>query len=434
MKILITVFLFIKNYNYYWISMIKPINVVHLVGGELSAGAARGAYWLHKGLLALGVESSILTNAKVPSSDIHVKSTANGRLAKAKLIVANQLELNTTSFYRGGEGPIFSTNLFGGKVSDHPLVRAADIVNMHWIARGPIGLSDIRRIKVPVVWTMRDMWPFTGGCHYSLDCDGYRAGCGKCPQLFSKRTHDLSRVLAWKKKQKLPTKLVAVGISHWLSEQARQSSILEQEEVRTIHNCIDTEDFFSIEKSIARAALGLESKKPIVLVGSTNLQDFYKGFELFIKAANQFSSEDFLILSFGSSSEKWKQKIKQEVKELGFLSDSLSLRMAYNAADVFVAPSIMEAFGKTLVESMACGTPVVCFDATGPKDIVSHKINGYKAQPFNVTDLAAGISFVLQQKDARSGSLNSAARESAVKLFDKKVIAEKYLDLYKELL
>ncbi len=414
--------------------MIKSINVVHLVGGELSGGAARGAYWLHKGLLALGVESSILTNAKAPSSDIHVKSTANGRLAKAKLMVANQLELNTTSLYRGREGPIFSTGLFGGKVSDHPLVRAADIVNMHWIARGPIGLSDIKRIKAPVVWTMRDMWPFTGGCHYSLDCNGHSTGCGKCPQLYSKRTNDLSRILAWKKKQVLPINLVAIGISHWLSEQARSSSILGNTDIRTIHNCIDTDEFFPVEKKAARAALGIESKKNIVLVGSTSLQEFYKGLHLFIKAANLFSADDFIILSFGNSTGKWKQEVKQEVKELGFLSDTLSLRMAYSAADVFVAPSIMEAFGKTLVESMACGTPVVCFDATGPKDIVDHKINGYKAHPFDMADLAAGISFVLQQTDENKAILTSTARESAKIFFDKKVIAQQYLDLYKELL
>ena len=119
---------------------------------------------------------------------------------------------------------------------------------------------------------------------------------------------------------------------------------------------------------------------------------------------------------------------------LGFLSDTLSLRLLYAAADVFVAPSLMDAFGKTLAEAMACGTPVVCFDATGPKDIVEHRVTGYKATPFDPADLAAGIQWVLDLPREWHDALRRDARERAVKRFDSRVIAGQYKALYEEML
>ena len=121
-----------------------------------------------------------------------------------------------------------------------------------------------------------------------------------------------------------------------------------------------------------------------------------------------------------------------EYKSLGFLHDIVSLRLAYSASDVFVAPSLMDAFGKTLAESMSCGTPVVCFDATGPKDIVDNKVNGYLATPFDTTDLANGIEWVLNAPNY--DELCQNAREKVVREFDSRVVANKYIRLYEEIL
>ncbi len=122
-----------------------------------------------------------------------------------------------------------------------------------------------------------------------------------------------------------------------------------------------------------------------------------------------------------------------DYKSLGFLHDTISLRLAYSASDVFVAPSLMDAFGKTLAESMACGTPVVCFDATGPRDIVDHKVNGYKASPYMAEDLAAGIDCVLSDEN-RHKELCINAMEKAVACFDIKKVARQYAALYREVL
>jgi glycosyltransferase involved in cell wall biosynthesis len=121
-----------------------------------------------------------------------------------------------------------------------------------------------------------------------------------------------------------------------------------------------------------------------------------------------------------------------EYKNYGFIHDTVTPRLLYSAADVFVAPSLMDAFGKTLVESMGCGTPVVCFDATGPKDIIDHKINGYKATPYDPDDLKKGIEWVAHTDQYEQ--LSKKAREKAVSVFDSKHIAEQYHRIYDQLL
>ncbi len=135
---------------------------------------------------------------------------------------------------------------------------------------------------------------------------------------------------------------------------------------------------------------------------------------------------------FGKLDKNSIENIGFEYKNFGFVHDSVSLRLIYSAADVFVAPSVMDAFGKTIAESMACGTPVVCFDATGPKDIVSHKVDGYKAKPFDTTDMAKGIEWIL--KAPNYNELCQNAREKVVSKFDSSIVAKKYIDLYKEIL
>ena len=156
--------------------------------------------------------------------------------------------------------------------------------------------------------------------------------------------------------------------------------------------------------------------------------------ECILKAVEKLHDKSkYYLLFFGKLDESLVRKLGLDYKNLGYLNDTISLRLAYSAASVFVAPSIMEAFGKTLTESMACGTPVVAFNATGPQDIINHKINGYLAKPFNSADLANGIEWVLEDED-RWKKLSQNAREKVVQEFDIVKVAKKYEDLYKYIL
>ena len=170
------------------------------------------------------------------------------------------------------------------------------------------------------------------------------------------------------------------------------------------------------------------------MVGAQDAADFYKGFELFVEALGHLEAAGTEVILFGGSAAKVPSSVGVRSRHLGFLSNTEALCRAYSAADVFVAPSRMDAFGKTLVEAMSCETPVVCFDATGPRDIVDHRITGYRARPFDPTDLARGIDWVLSRPPDAYSELCRQARSRAERVFDSRVIARQYVTLYEDLL
>lgn len=413
--------------------MTEKLKVLHLVAGELSGGAARGAYWLHQAQRVAGIDSILMTSARNDLGDSSVISLTKSFWQKLKFILISQLNGLLKLVYKDRKNLIFSTGFEGADFTKHPAYKSADIVHLHWI-NGLVSMRTLRKVDKPVVWTMRDMWPLTGGCHYAMECEKYRTGCGSCPQLGSQSKYDLSRLVVANKRKSLNNGMRLVGISEWLSSCAKDSYMFSGFKVDTIANNIDTNQFFPVDRKSAREILGLPSNKKIILVGATSITDFYKGYDLFIESINSLYLSDIHIAIFGNTNKQALEKIGIKYTSLGYLVDVISLRLAYAAADVFVAPSRMEAFGKTLIEAMACGTPVVCFDATGPKDIVTHKVTGYKAQPFDPADLAAGIKWVVDQPQDKYVQLCQQARQRAMDVFGSHVAVEQYKRLYFDLL
>ncbi len=407
------------------------MNILHLVSGELTGGAARGAYWLHKALVRNGIHSRILNKSlaghEIRDPDIEVVPDTGISRLKAKIGRFPVL------LYRSREKRLFHTGFTGFNFLKTDAYKWADIIHLHWINNGFIDTKSLAGTSKPVVWTMRDMWPMTGGCHYSMDCNRYTTGCGNCPQLHSKRNPDLSSYVVRRKARYVPKHVKLVGISRWLCECARHSFLYRDFDIRMIHNGIDVSEFTPVSKETARSGLEINTNKKIILIGAQHTSDFYKGFDKFMAATRLLDKNKVFILLFGETDPAAVGNLGIEYRNLGFIYDTSSLQAAYSAADVFVAPSRMDAFGKTLAESLACGTPVVCFDATGPRDIVDHKVNGYRARPFEHSDLAAGITWVLADRE-RHRQLCLEARKKAETSFDINRIAIQYAELYQTLL
>ena len=411
--------------------MKNSMNVLHIVAGSLNGGAARGAYWLHKGLRSQGINSKIVT--QFPSRiENTIALPSRNRVKRIKFAIKYRIENYLLNQYSDRKKIIFSTGFLGNDITMMPEYQEADIVHLHWINNYMLSIKNIGKIKKPIVWTLRDMWPMTGGCHYSMDCIGYKTGCGSCEQLHSNTENDISRKTINLKKRYFPKDMNLVGISSWISNAARESELFKNYNIRTISNNINTDIFFPVEKNIAKKALNINTNKKIILVGSTKLEDFYKGFDKFLEALYLIDKEKYFVCLFGASGKEIEKFPDLEYRNFGYLSDNISLQLLYSASDVFVAPSKMEAFGKTVAESLSCGTPAVCFDSTGPKDIVDHRINGYLAAPFDSTDLARGIEWVLNTDNY--DELCMIARKKALEKFDSKVVAKQYIELYKEVL
>lgn len=409
------------------------MNILHVVSGSLSGGAAKGAFWLHKGLNNIGVNSVLLSNRKKELHDETVISLAETFSQKAKFELLPFIGQSPKYFYRNLQTQqLFNTGFEGVDITKLKAYKSADIVHLHWI-NGFISMRSLRKIKKPIIWTIRDMWPFTGGCHISNTCDRYKLGCGRCPVLASNCNFDLSYFVIKNKKKYIPQNIILVGISNWISECMKNSLLFHDSEIYTIFNNIETDEFRPAAKNVARELLSIPQRKKIVLVGAQYLWHQHKGFDIFFEALKELKSkEEIHIVFFGRNNLSIDSVQNFPHTYLGYLTDNMSLRLVYSAADVFVAPSRTETFGKTLAESLACGTPVVCFDATGPSDIVEHMVTGYKARPYSPVDLAVGIDWVLSLPPEQFVNMQKDSRKRAVALFDSKAIARQYLELYQK--
>lgn len=405
--------------------------ILHLVAGDLNGGAARGAYSLHKGLIALGWASKLLNNSENTQDSEDVVTVANNKKNRLYGLIRSQLDSAPALLYRKRKSLLFSTGFIGYDFLQTPEYQEADIIHLHWINQGFVDIKHLAKVNKPIVWTMRDMWPMTGGCHVAgfIPCDLYKSGCGYCKQLGSSSSWDLSRFVVHRKKQFLPEQIHMVGISRWLSEQARSSDVFRDADIRTIYNNVSAEEFAPVEKSLARELLGISSSKKIILACAHPKNVAYKGFDKFLEMLELLDPAKYLLCFFGTLEKDVAASLRFEYKHFGYLHDNVSLRLLYSSADVFVAPSLIDAFGKTLVESMACGTPVVCFDATGPSEIIDHQLTGYKARPFVSRDLAEGVEWLLRNEDTYQ-SVVLSARQKVQQAFDVPVIARQYAELY----
>ncbi len=406
----------------------KNINVLHLIGGSLRGGAARGAYWLFRELIRKGVEGVVLNNTKSAREHDGVLGP-RGSVENMRFRTRAMLEQSHKLLHPNRERTSFNTGFYGIDVTESPYYRKADIVHLHWINQGFVKISTLPHIKKPLVWTFRDLWPGTGGCHYPMGCEKFVTGCSACPQLGSSKAIDLSSRVFANKRINIPQHLVGVGISNWVVDNLKQSPIFARNRIKMIPNAIPIESFFPEEQYAQRKRLDLPETRPIVLVGADSLGKFHKGFDLFQSCLHHLP-KGVLILTFGHNDSVDLRDFDH--RHLGFLSRIDELRAAYAAADVFVAPSRQEAFGKTLCESMASGTPVVAFDIGGPSDIIEHQVDGYLAKPYSPEDLANGIRWLLDENNRPNVRL--AAIRKIRERFSTSVVAEQYIALYKSLL
>jgi len=400
---------------------------------DIQGGAARAAYRLHHALLAEGVYSQMLVQSK--SSDDFTVIGLQTKFQKAIGKIRPTLDSIPVLRYKERTKTLFSPSWvpFSNVVERINEINP-DVVHLHWIAGGMMRIEDIAKIKAPIVWSLHDMWAFTGGCHYDEECAGYQKQCGACPVLGSQQDKDLSCKI-WLRKQtafaQLPN-MTIIGLSKWLADCASSSSLFANNPVVNLPNPLDTDLFSPSDNTQARALFNLPADKKLILFGAMGAtSDPRKGFKELAQALENLSS-DYELVVFGSSQPQTPQNFKQKAHYLGHLHEDVSLRVLYSAADAMVVPSLQENLSNAIMESLACGTSVVGFDIGGNADLIDHQINGYLAKPFETTDLAKGINWVLRHPNPEQ--LAHAAREKVVREFDSHVVVGKYMALYESLL
>ena len=401
---------------------------------DAESGAAKAAYRLHRSLLSEDIDSGMLVQNK--KSDDHTVTGPSSKMEMMVNIARPTLDRIPLMFYRQRrQVEFYPAFLPFSNILKKINQISPDIVHLHWINGGMIKIEDIAKIKAPIVWSLHDMWPFTGGCHYDEECGLYRTLCGPCKILGSSKENDLSRKI-FSRKQNVFSKvenLTIVGLSRWMADCAKESKLLGNKNVINLPNPIDTNIFKSCDKEKSRELWNLPKDKKLLLFGAMSAtSDPRKGFDELSKALQKIEDQNTELVIFGSSKPKKAQNFGFKTHYLGHLIDEVSLVTLYSAADLVIIPSLQENLSNVAIESMACATPVVGFDIGGNSDIVDHLRNGYLANSFDPADLANGIKWILGAQNY--DELCADAREKVIKNFDSHIVAKKYIDLYENIL
>ena len=414
--------------------MKEKMKILLLSTSDIYGGAFIAAYRLLKGLQQSGVQAQMIVQSK--KSDDYSVIGPQTKWQKIFGKLRPTLDSIPIRFYKQRKKIIFSPAILPDNINKKIQDINPDIIHLHWISEGFIRIETLAKINKPIIWTLHDMWAFTGGCHYDEECGKYNKNCGYCPTLGSNKKNDLSYKI-FKRKEKFwkNLNLTIVTPSSWLGECAKKSLLFYKTRVEVIPNGIDLNRFKPIDKNIARDILCLPKDKKLILFGALSaLGDKRKGFLLLKEALKNFSSKenkDIEMVIFGSSKPRNEEDLGFKTHYLGQLNDETSLVLAYSAADIMISPSIQDNLPNTIMESLACGTPVVAFNIGGIHDMIEHQKNGYLAKPFNTGDLTYGIKWVLED-DIRRKQLSQNAREKVVQEFDIVKVAKKYEDLYKD--
>lgn len=411
------------------------MRVVILNTMDRSGGAARAAHRLHRGLRALRVDSRMLVQLKTGNDAGVTGKSGKAATTLARLrLLADQLPVLPRRYKQRG---VFAPALVPGSAWRVANRQEADIIHLHWITKAYLGIRDIPRLNAPLVWTLHDMWPMTGGCHYDQGCGRYTDGCGRCPVLGSDSDNDLSAYLLQRKHRAWrDLDLTIVSPTRWLAECARNSTLLHGFRTEVIPNGIDLERFRPIEKSRARDALSIDSGARVILFGAMGaIDDHRKGYShlqaaLHLLAAKRLEAR---LLIFGATRQKSAPVEGLPVQFVGRLHSDRDLACLYSAADVFVAPSMQDNLPNTVMEALACGTPCVAFRVGGIPEMIRHRYNGYLAEPGDSGELAAGIEWTLEDPQ-RWRILSEQARKTAEENYDLVAIANRHLELYGEIL
>lgn len=321
----------------------------------------------------------------------------------------------------------------GIPVTKLPAFKEADVIHLHWVNQGMLSVNEIGEILASgkkIVWTMHDMWPFTGICHYAGSCNAYTVGCSHCPYLKKPSRRDLSYTV-YRQKQSAYCKgnITFTACSYWLKGLAKQSPLTQGHKVISIPNPIDTGIYLPKDKNAIRDRIGLPKDKKIVLFAAMKASDKRKGIDYLIDAARMITQQrnDLLFLIAGTNGDEIAGQFALPTHSTGFIAPD-DMPDLYNAADLFVTPSLQDNLPNTIMEAMACGTPCIGFHTGGIPEMIDHRRNGYVANYQDAQDLANGLLWTLFEAD--TDVLSSNARRKVMEEYTQEKVAQQYREIY----
>jgi glycosyltransferase involved in cell wall biosynthesis len=391
-------------------------------------GGAISTYRLHNGLRQAGIDSHILCNYPTQPTSVAIPHVRWAERALSRVTL------------RLGLNDVHCVGAF--RIKHLPVFQDADVVNFHGIHGqffSYLALPTLTADKA-AVFTVRDMWPLTGHCAVNYDCERWRTGCGHCPYPNVgpplPEGRDGTR-LEWKLKRWVyrHSRMTVVALSTRMTKQLQQS-ILGHLPVYHIPNGVDTEAYQPLDQTMCRAALGISVHRKVLLFAAGHLNRQNKGGEVLLKALHGLPpalQKDLVLLLMGEGGNVLANATHLDVRPMGYVGGARLKTMLYAAADLCVLPTFGEGLPNVLLESMACGTPMVSFDVGGVPDLVRPGVTGYLAAPADVDDLRHGILMLLEDTAGRA-AMGQCCRDIAVKEYDTAYEVQRYIELYQRVL
>lgn len=404
------------------------MNVLHINQSDIGGGAAIAGYRLHQGLLKQEIDSHLL---------VGVQKIISKRITTVPRKPRIEDQLFRFS-WKLGFHYVHIVSSFD--IPKHPFYQVADILNFHNLHGNYFNYLAIPALtkEKPAVYTLHDMWSFTGHCAYSYDCDRWKMGCGKCtyPDTYPSVNMDHTHI-EWKLKNWLysHSNLTIVTPSKWLCEQAKQS-MLNRFEIHHIPYGIDTKAYQPLDSQQCKAILGIPEGKKVILFGAGSIRDPRKGSDLLLKALQNLPASlksEITLLTLGDESEEISQQVGMETVNLGYVISDRLKSIAFSAADLFAIPTRADNLPLMLQESIACGTPIVSFRTGGVPDIVRPGITGYLAEPENALDLSQGMIELMEDENLRK-QMSQQCRAIAIQEYSLQIQAQRYIEIYNKIL
>jgi glycosyltransferase involved in cell wall biosynthesis len=318
-----------------------------------------------------------------------------------------------------------------------PQALPTDVLNLHWVA-GFIGYREFFRAlpsDLPAVWTLHDMNPFTGGCHHAANCRNFAEHCGCCPQLNSSEQRDFSNDV-WVRKREAydrvnPKAFRVVTPSRWLADEAKRSSLMENFSIHVIPYGLDTNCFRPQDQEVARKLLGVPPNAKVLLFVSHLLSNRHKGAALLVEVAERLRTiPGLFVLSIGQGT--LPEQLPVPELSVASLQTDEQVALAYNAADLFVLPTLQDNFPNTALEALACGVPVVAFEVGGVPEIVRDGQTGLLVEKDNAVAFAGAVESLLNDPERRR-NMSANCRHIAVNEYALELQALRYVELYTSL-
>lgn len=415
------------------------MKITHFSNSDSQGGAARAALRVHQGLLKQEHYSFFLVGQKGTNEPGVEQVAISGGVG------SRQMETAFQGFYVGGNrtnrsNTLFTFDLQATPLPDHPAIEQAEIFQLYWINNflSVFGVGELLRKGKPVVWRLSDQWPFTGGCHYTAGCEKYKNFCQECPQLKQDPFAMVGHAFNEKKQLWIKDNLTIVAPSRWMLACVKQSALFRNCRCEYIPSGLDLQLWKPLAKNLVRQKWGIEENAFVLLFLTQKIGETRKGWREFAEAMRLLAQQQpemvkrLVALKVG---EGIIQGMPESLNciDLGPVYDNAKLAEIYSMSDVFALPVLEDNLPSTLLESLACGTPVLAFATGGTVDFIRHGENGWLVDPGNVKDFSESLAAAFCQLEKMS-QIRELCRKTAIQELSLDLQTNRFLNLYTDLI